>query len=155
MKKAISSITAVLLAVLFVFSFAACSEKPETPETPEAPANPEITGVWAKATYLEDTELGKGSKTVQVEVKAEDRSVTFTIHTDKETLGEALIEHKIVEGEDGPYGLYIKTVNGILADYDIDQSYWAVSKNGESSTTGIDSIRFLDGEHYELVYTKM
>ena len=152
MKKAISSITAVLLAVLFVFSFAACSEKPETPE---APANPEITGVWAKATYLEDTELGKGSKTVQVEVKAEDRSVTFTIHTDKETLGEALIEHKIVEGEDGPYGLYIKTVNGILADYDIDQSYWAVSKNGESSATGIDSNRFLDGEHYELVYTKM
>ena len=155
MKKTISSITAVLLAVLFVFSFAACSEKPETPETPEAPANPEITGVWAKATYLEDTELGKGSKTVQVEVKAEDRSVTFTIHTDKETLGEALIEHKIVEGEDGPYGLYIKTVNGILADYDIDQSYWAVSKNGEASATGIDSIRFLDGEHYELVYTKM
>lgn len=152
MKKTISSITAVLLAVLFVFSFAACSEKPETPEVP---ANPEITGVWAKATYLEDTELGKGSKTVQVEVKAEDRSVTFTIHTDKETLGEALIEHKIVEGEDGPYGLYIKTVNGILADYDIDQSYWAVSKNGEASVTGIDSIRFLDGEHYELVYTKM
>lgn len=147
MKKTISSITAILLAALFVFSFAACSEKPETPEV--------SGGVWDNATYHEDTELGKGSKTVQVEVKAEDKSVTFTIHTDKETLGEALIEHKIVEGEDGPYGLYIKTVNGILADYDIDQSYWAVSKNGESSATGIDSIKFLDGEHYELVYTKM
>jgi hypothetical protein len=147
MKKIIGSITAVLLAALFVFSFAACSEKPETPEI--------SGGIWDNATYTEDTEIGKGSKTVQVEVKAEDKSVTFTIHTDKETLGEALIEHKIVEGEDGPYGLYIKTVNGILADYDIDQSYWAVSKNGESSATGIDSIRFLDGEHYELVYTKM
>lgn len=142
MKKTISSITAVLLAVLFVFSFAACSEKTEA------------TGVWEIAAYLEDTEFGKGAKTVQVEVKAEDKSVTFTIHTDKEILGDALLEHELIAGEEGPYGLYIKTVNGILADYDVNQSYWAVSKNGEAAATGVDGIKFLDGDHYELVYTQ-
>lgn len=142
MKKTISSITAVLLAVLFVFSFAACSEKTEA------------TGVWESAAYLEDTEFGKGAKTVQVEVKAEDKSVTFTIHTDKEILGDALLEHELIAGEEGPYGLYIKTVNGILADYDVNQSYWAVSKNGEAAATGVDGIKFLDGDHYELVYTQ-
>ena len=68
---------------------------------------------------------------------------------------ERLLEHGLIEGENGAYGIYIKTVNGILADYDIDQSYWAVSKNGEAATTGVDGISFLDGEHYELVYTKM
>ncbi len=142
MKKIISSITAILLAVLFVFSFASCSDKTEA------------TGVWEKATYLEDTEFGKGAKTVQVEVVAEDKSVTFTIHTDKETLGDALLEHQLIEGENGPYGLYIKTVNGILADYDINQTYWALSKNGESSMTGVDGTKIADGEHYELTCTK-
>lgn len=142
MKKTISSITAVLLAVLFVFSFAACSEKTEA------------TGVWESAAYLEDAEFGKGAKTVQVEVKAEDKSVTFTIHTDKEILGDALLEHELIAGEEGPYGLYVKTVNGILADYDVNQCYWAVSKNGEAAATGVDGIEFHDGEHYELVYTQ-
>lgn len=147
MKKTISSVTAILLAALFVFSFVACSSTPESPKV--------SGGIWDNATYLEDTEFGKGAKTIQVEVKAEDKSVTFTIHTDKEILGDALLEHKLIDGENGAYGMYIKTVNGILADYDIDQSYWAVSKNGESAATGVDGIKFLDGEHYELVYTKM
>lgn len=142
MKKTIKSIAAILLAALFVFSFAACSEKNEA------------TGAWESATYLKDAEFGSGAKTVQVEVKAEDQSVTFTIHTDKDILGDALLEHNLIEGENGPYGLYVKTVNGILADYDINQAYWAVSKDGESSATGVDGINILDGEHYELVYTK-
>lgn len=141
MKKTICSITAVMLAFVLIFSFASCSEKVET------------SGVWENAVYLKDTEFGKGAKTVQVEVVAEEQSVTFTIHTDKETLGEALIEHELVDGEEGPYGLYIKTVNGILADYDTNQAYWALNKNGEASMTGVDGTEIADGEHYELVYT--
>ena len=146
MKKTISSIVSILLAVSLVFSLAACAGNIETPE---------VSGIWENATYLEDKEFGNGTKAVQVEVKAEDKSVTFTIHSDKEILGDALLEHKLIEGENGAYGMYIKTVNGILADYDIDQSYWAVSKNGEAAATGVDGIKFLDGEHYELIYTKM
>ena len=47
--------------------------------------------IWENATYTENTELGNGAKTVMLEVKAEDKSVTFTINTDKEKLGEALV----------------------------------------------------------------
>ena len=110
--------------------------------------------VWESATYLEDTTLGSGAKTVLVEVKAEERSVTFTINTDKEQLGDALLEHNLIAGEEGVYGLYVKSVNGIMADYDINQSYWAITKDGESVLTGVDGIEISDGEHYELVYTK-
>lgn len=110
--------------------------------------------LWETATYTEDTELGTGSKTVKLEVKAEEKSVTFTIKTDKEILGEALVDNKIISGEKGAYGLYVKVVNGITADYDKDQSYWAITKNGESVMTGVDGIQILDGEHYELVYTR-
>ena len=64
------------------------------------------------------------------------------------------MEHSLLEGDEGPYGLYVKKVNGITADYDVDQSYWGFYKNGEYMMTGIDMTEFADGEHYELVYTK-
>lgn len=110
----------------------------------------EEVSVWDNAKYSSDTELGTGAKTVQVEVKAEGKSVTFTIHTDKEILGDALVEHGLVAGEQGAYGLYVKFVNGIEADYDKDQTYWALYKNGEYMMTGVDMTVFSDGEHYEL-----
>lgn len=142
MNKTITSIFAALLAFILVFSLASCTEKPTESD------------IWSEAIHTEDKEFGKGSTTIQVEVLAEEKSVTFTIRTDKETLGDALFEHGLITGEDGPYGLYVKTVNGILADYDINQTYWALNKNGEASMTGVDGTEITDGEHYELVYTK-
>ena len=111
-------------------------------------------GLWENATHRRDMTFGDGKTTVQVEVKVEEQSVTFTINTDKETLGDALIEHGLIEGDEGPYGLYVKKVNGITADFDVDQSYWALYKNGEMSLTGVDTTKIADGEHYEIVYSK-
>ncbi len=112
------------------------------------------SSLWDTATYTEDTTFGKGSKTVEVEVTVEDKSVTFTIKTDKDTLGEALLEHKLVSGEKSAYGLYIKAVNGIEADYSKTNSFWALSKDGVSLLHGADSEEISNGAHYELVYTK-
>ena len=111
-------------------------------------------GLWEEATHRRDTELGEGAKTIYVEVVAGEESVTFTIHTDKENLADAMLEHGLVEGENSTYGLYIKKVNGITADYDIDKSYWGFYKNGEYMMTGVDSTKTSNGEHYELVYSK-
>ncbi len=110
--------------------------------------------LWETATYTEDAKLGNGVKVVTVDVVAEDKTVTFTINTDKETLGEALLEHGLISGEKGPYGLYVKVVNGITADYDINQSYWSLTKNSGYMQTGVDSTQISDGEHYELTYMK-
>jgi hypothetical protein len=90
MKNQIKSVVALLLCVLSIFCLVACADKVDA------------TGVWEDATYRSDKEFGEGSKTVQVEVKVEEQSVTFTIHTDAKTLGEALLAHKLIEGEDGP-----------------------------------------------------
>ena len=109
------------------------------------------TGTWENAVHLTNKEFGNGAKTVKVEVKAEKQSITFTLHTDKETLGEALMEHNLISGENGPYGLYVKLVNGIEADYDKDKTYWALYKNGEYMMSGVDTTVIADGEHYELV----
>ena len=64
------------------------------------------------------------------------------------------MEHKLIEGDEGPYGLYIKKVNGITADYDVDKSYWGFYINGEYATTGVDTTKITEGATYKLEYTK-
>ncbi len=156
-----TKLLALLMCILMLISLCACNANTETPadstanETQsEAIENVKITGAWADAVYTEDAEFGEGAKTIKVEVIAEDNSVTFTIKTNAETLGEALLAHSLVEGEDGQYGLYIKKVNGILADYDVDGTYWSLTKDGEYVMSGADTTSISDGEHYELTKTK-
>lgn len=143
MKKRLLSIISVILLMASVLCFASCGSSKIDKE-----------GLWANATYLEDKEFGSGSKTVVVEVKIADKSVNFTIHTDKATVGEALTEHNLIAGDEGPYGLYVKVVNGITADYDVDQSYWSFSINGEMALTGVDSTVIDEKATYQWVYTK-
>ena len=111
-------------------------------------------GLWEDATHRRDMTFGEGEKTIEVEVKVEDQSVTFTINTDEKYLADAMLEHELIEGEEGAFGLYVKTVNGILADYDVDQTYWSLTKNGEMMMLGVDGVTIADGEHYELTRTK-
>ena len=138
MKRTIS----IALLIICLFSFVACKESVDA------------TGLWENATYLQDTEFGEGAKTVKVEVKVEEQMVTFTINTDKKTVGEALVENDLIAGDEGAFGLYVKKVNGITADYDIDQSYWAFYINGEMAMTGVDMTDIDENATYRLEYTK-
>lgn len=141
MKNTIKTTLSLALALLLALCMISCNTV-------------EKTGLWENATYRKDMEFGKGATTVQVEVKAEDQSVTFTVHTDKTILVDALLEHDLIAGEESAYGLYVKVVNGITADYDVDQSYWSFTKNGEMLMMGVSGVTIADGEHYELTYTK-
>jgi hypothetical protein len=115
------------------------------------PSDPDL---WENAIYTEDTTLGSGAVTIVLRVEAGEKSINITIKTDKTTLADALTDHNLVEGERSTYGLMIKYVNGMRADFDLDGAYWALYKNGEYATTGADSTEIADGEHYALVYTK-
>ena len=169
MKKTLNSIMLVILSLLLIFSLSACNnaeteesssatsrtEQPKTSNDSSSEVSEiEKTGLWENATYLSDKEFGEGSKTLVVEVKAGDESVTFTLKTDKTTVGEALQEYDLIDGEEGEYGLYIKVVNGITADYDVDQSYWAFYIDGEYAMSGVDTTDITDGVVYKLEYTK-
>ena len=142
MKKTIKSTISAILVIVCLFTLAACGNTVDK------------AGLWESATYLKDTEFGDGSKTVVVEVKVEEQIVTFTVNTDKETVGDALLEHDLIDGDESEYGLYVKVVNGITADYDIDQSYWAFYVNGEYASSGIDTTKIDESATYQLAYTK-
>ena len=72
----------------------------------------------------------------------------FEIHTDKEIVGEALLDLELIAGDEGEFGLYVKTVNGITADYDVDQTYWAFYVDGEYAMSGVDATTIEDGMTY-------
>ena len=100
----------------------------------------------------DNTTPGEITITVEVINKAGE-SKEHEIKTTGTTLADALLEAGLVEGTTDEYGLYITTVDGELADYSADQSYWAISKDGEYLMTGASSTNIADGEHYELTYT--
>lgn len=94
-----------------------------------------------------------GAKTVVVEVVHKDGSTKdFTLKTEADNLGAALVEGKVVEDNQGAYGLYILTADGETAD-ESNQEWWQITRDGESLNTGADSTPIADGEHYELTLT--
>ena len=77
----------------------------------------------------------------------------FTYITDEEYLGPVLLEVGVVQGEMGPYGLEIHTVDAETACWEENQSYWALYIGDEYATTGADGVALTDGGVYKLVYT--
>ena len=136
--------TILLSAVMVVsmaFSITACDKK-EVSEN----IDPENTVV------LKDNEIvgtGKTSFPLTI-VDEEGNSIKITVKTDKEFLGDALIEAHLIAGENSEHGLYVKTVNGITVDYDKDQKYWALYIDGEYATKGIDAIKVKEETKYTL-----
>ena len=97
----------------------------------------------------EEQVLGEGQiKFLFTVVDKEGNEINFEIHTDKETVGEALLDLELIAGEDGEFGLYVKTVNGITADYDVDQTYWAFYVDGEYAMSGVDVTKIEEGKTY-------
>ncbi len=83
-----------------------------------------------------------------VVVDLDGNSTTFNIKSDKSTVGEALLDENLIEGDEGAYGLYVKKVNGIEAVYENDGTYWSFYINGEYAMTGVDSTNIEAGSTY-------
>ena len=99
-------------------------------------------------------QASQGAKTVTVEVVHKDESKKeFVLHTDAESLHDALDEEKLIEGEDRGGFFMVLVVDGETADYNVDGSYWAMMQDGEWMMTGVDDTMIQDGDHYEFVYT--
>lgn len=94
-----------------------------------------------------------GDKHLTVQVVHKDGSAkAFSLDTDQEYLGPALVEGGVVEDNQSSYGLYILTADGETAD-ESAQEWWNITRDGESLTTGADSTPIADGEQYELTLT--
>ena len=101
------------------------------------------------------TVKGEGSTVFYFNVVDKDGNLSkFEIHTDKTIVGDALLELGLIEGDAGPYGLYVKTVNGISADYETDGTYWAFYEGDAMSMTGVDLTEIKAGATYSFRVSK-
>ena len=95
-----------------------------------------------------------GEKTITVDVVMLDGSeTTTTITTGEEYLRGALEQENMIAGDEGEYGLFVTTVNGVTAD-DSKEQWWCFTKGGESLATGVDSTPIADGDAFEITLTE-
>ncbi|MGM9590113.1 MAG: DUF4430 domain-containing protein [Faecousia sp.] len=90
-----------------------------------------------------------GAKTLTIQVTHADASVRcFTVETEEQFLGPALLAEGLIQGEETQYGLYVLTVDGETAD-DTLQQWWGYTRGGEMVEYGVDMCPIADGEQYE------
>ncbi len=144
MKKSLSAIISLLLIVITLFTFASCGDNNASDgNIQEATAAATVTAPPGSKV------VGEGKTNFVFSVVDVDGNETFfDVYTDKTTVGEALLDCKLIEGEDGQYGLYVKTVNGTTLDYDKDGKYWAFYIDGEYAPTGVDLTEITQGKAY-------
>ena len=137
MKKTFLSVTSVILVVISLLCFVGCNNTDVDPS------------LWDNATYTSDVTLGEGAKTVTLEIEAGDNKITVTLKTDKETLGEAMYEHELINDPS-----FFDTLNGILASWDNDKAYWGFYQGETMMPYGVNDQKISGGESFRFVYTK-
>ncbi len=115
----------------------------------------EVSEEASAAETAEATDIGEGNTEFAFEVVLEDGTTTlYNVHTDEKTVGAALLGVNLIAGDDSEYGLYVKTVDGVTADYDKDGTYWAFYIDGEYASTGVDSTDVVPGSTYSFKVEK-
>lgn len=136
MKKLLSLILCMVLIAAMALFVTGCSDK-----TDEAALTTTV--------YESGSVIGEGDTSFTFTVSDIDGNESvFEVKTDRSTVGDALLDTGIIAGEDGEFGLYVKEVNGITADFDTDGTYWAFYINGEYAMTGVDTTEIDAGAAY-------
>ena len=147
MKNTMKKLLALLLVLVMTLALAACGQKDE-PKTDDQTDTPAVTEK-VELPVADGAVIGQGATAFTVEVQgADEKTVTFTVNTDEETVGAALLKLGVIAGDDSEYGLYVKSVNGETADYNTDGVYWAFYIDGEYASTGAPQAGITDGSVY-------
>ncbi len=168
-KKLILPLRLLLIAVLIAavaLTIASCGNGTETGTQKATEAATETgTGTEAETEIQlepEEVEVGKGAKTVTVNVinkqeKGSEIWYKVKINTDAENLADALTENGIAEGSTSEYGLYITKLivplDGGNYEKEAEEGYWwCLEQNGEMTSEGASFIEISGGEEFDFVY---
>lgn len=183
MKKIFKNLSLLLSTVLVVASLAACGKTPAASASVETSVETSVeasteasveasTEASAEASVeasteepaalespeslvFEEGELGEGeTQFTFVVADIDGNAKTFTINTNETTVGAALVNIGIIAGDESEYGLYVKSVNGVTADWNVDQTYWAFYINDEYAMTGVDATEIVAGSTYKFQISK-
>ena len=144
-KKTVNKVCRLLLCLLLAAVIAigttGCSQKEANLPTDQGESSAVVTAEVQK--------IGEGETSFEFQViKADGTTKDFLVSTNKKTVGEALLEVGLIAGDVQEYGLYVKSVDGTVADYDIDKTYWAFYENGNYAMAGVDKTDIAPGVKY-------
>jgi len=168
MKKRINSLLVMLMMLMLAMT--ACGKDTKKEDNTQTSAVEVSVAVETPESVTEDSAvetdpgleiveefviLGEGQKNFNFDVTFADGNIKhYVINTDKETVGDALLELDIISGDESQYGLYVKSVDGQVADFDKDGTYWAFYINGQYASTGVDQTNIENGATYEFKVEK-
>ena len=125
-KKVVVGLSVGLAVLIAVFAIIFVANKPNTTEGQK---NIDVTIVYADKTTKE-----------------------LDFKTDAEFLADVLFEEGLVTEEEYKSGYYT-IIDGVTADYNVDQSWWCITKDGEMTMVGMNELALADGDKYEITYT--
>ena len=163
MKTRKAKIIALLLATLLLFTTACGSagnangqqtheQLPQTQEQPQA--QPVEAAATLENNLAAAQDIGEGSTVFRFEVFDGDSNVNaWNVHTDAETVGAALLDVGLIDGDESEFGLMVIYVNNIRADFVEDSAWWAFYIDDEMAMAGVDDTEIEDGVIYKFIYT--
>ena len=109
---------------------------------------------FAYSAFREKPTEGAKEITIEVVNKAAD-STLYEVKTDAEYLIGAMedAEGLTFGGSEGQYGFTVSEINGEVADFNVDSSYWSFYVNGEYCNYGISEQPVNDGDAFRIVYS--
>ena len=134
-KKFFSTMILFVLIAAMALVMSSCGQKTVDVNSSD---NSIVSKAEEKTTFNLEVIDGSGEKT------------TKSIETDKSTVGDALFDQNIINKN----GTMFTEVNGILADYNVDKTYWAFYINGEYATKGVFDTPITSGATYTLKIEK-
>ncbi len=136
MKTTIKISLSLLLSLLLLATLIACDDTASS-------------ALWENATYQKDATVGEGATSVTLLIEAGEKSITLTLKTDKEKLGDAMFEVGLIEDAS-----FFSILNGIEASWSADQAYWAFYQGETLMNHGVNDTTIESNAQYRFVYTK-
>lgn len=159
-RKHLCPVVLLLLLAAAVCSLVGCAavnvpalESPEMPTVAEGQAV--IPPEAGESTAQSDVQANVNPEALQdvteftFEVTGADGiTVSQIVSTNCKTVGEALLAYGMIAGDEGPYGLYVKTVLGETHEYETDGKYWAFYIDGQYAASGVERTEIVPGSVY-------
>lgn len=150
-KLIIALIAFVLLLAVIVGVYFATRPDPAPKSEPQQTTTAQNETADKESTEDQQTEK-KGNTFTLIVVHGDKSEKTFTITSEKPFLSGALIDEGIINDEGLETGMYF-TVDGETADWNRDQSYWAIYEGDSYTNYGMNDLPVEEGIVYKLVYT--
>lgn len=112
-----------------------------------------VAMVFAYQAFSEKSTEGAKSITIEI-VNSAEKSTVYEVNTEGEYLIDALkdADGLTYSGYEGEYGYTVTEINGEVADFSTDSSYWSFYVNGNYCNYSISQQPVNDGDKFQIIY---